>query len=152
MLVSELEVYGTRLTARKTMVATRSFDVPEPAMKTAMPEPMPVTVLTSDGVQDETGWAVVDGDETTAWTGIKAGGGYLVIEYEPALTLSALEVVMAKDSLTDVQYLYSTDAINWKPLPEDMEKNPVSLNFLWLVFPDDGTAAVPAVYEIRPNP
>ena len=152
VLVSELEVYGTRLTARKTMVATRSFDVPEPAMKTAMPEPMPVTVLTSDGVQDETGWAVVDGDETTAWTGIKAGGGYLVIEYKPALTLSALEVVMATGSLTNVQYLYSTDAINWQPLPKDLEDNPVSLNYLWLLFPGDGTAAVPQVLEVVPNP
>jgi hypothetical protein len=42
--------------------------------------------------------------------------------------------------------------LEWQPLPEDMEANPISLNFLWLVFPDDGTEAVPEVIEIRPNP
>ncbi len=140
VLVSELEVYGTRPVARRALKGS------------AIAESEPVSVLTSEGPADETGWAAVDGDEATAWTGQKVGGGYIVVEYQPALTLSALEVVMAKDSLTDVQYLYSTDAINWKPLPEDMEKNPVSLNFLWLVFPDNGTDAVPSVNEIRPNP
>ena len=86
------------------------------------------------------------------FTGQKVGGGYIVVEYQPALTLAALEVVMAKDSLTDVQYLYSTDAINWQPLPKDLEDNPVSLNYLWLLFPGDGTAAVPQVLEVVPNP
>jgi len=33
-----------------------------------------------------------------------------------------------------------------------MERNPVSLNFLWLVFPADGSEAVPQVIEVRPNP
>ena len=140
VLVSELEVYGTRPVARRALKGS------------AIAESEPVSVLTSEGTADETGWAAVDGDEATAWTGQKAGGGYLVIEYEPALTLSALEVVMVKDSLTDVQYLYSTDAENWQPLPEDLEGNPISLNYLWLLFPDDGTAAVPQVLEVVPNP
>ena len=37
-------------------------------------------------------------------------------------------------------------------LPEDMDTHPVELKYLWLVFPDDGTDAVPHVMEIRPNP
>ena len=34
----------------------------------------------------------------------------------------------------------------------DLAGNPISLNYLWLVFPDDGTTAVPQVLEILPNP
>jgi hypothetical protein len=76
----------------------------------------------------------------------------LVVGYDPALELSALEVDLAEGSLADIEYLYSVDGQEWLPLPEDMEENPVSLNFLWLVFPDDGTEAVPQVIEIWPNP
>ena len=117
-----------------------------------MSESEPVLVLTSDGPTDETGWTAVDGDEDTAWVGQRAGGGYVVVEYRPALELSALEVVLAEGSLTNIEYLYSTDAQNWQPLPDDLGSNPISLNYLWLVFPDDGTAAVPQVLEIVPNP
>ena len=112
----------------------------------------PVSVLTSDGPEDETGWNAVDGDPETAWTGQKAGAGYLVIEYAPALTLRALDVDLAEGSLSNLNYLYSQDAEDWLPLPEGLETNPVSLNFLWLVFPGDETEAIPAVLEIRPNP
>ena len=94
----------------------------------------------------------MDGDWDAGWVGQKVGGGYLVIEYSPALELSALEVDLAEGSLTNVQYLYSLDARDWQPLPDDMESNPVELKYLWLVFPDDGTAAVPRVLEIQPNP
>lgn len=59
---------------------------------------------------------------------------------------------MSESSLTGVQCLYSMDAWNWQPLPDDLESNPISLNYLWLIFPDDGTAAVPQVREIVPNP
>ena len=109
-------------------------------------------VLTSDGPEDETGWNAVDGDDATAWVGQKAGGGYLVVEYRPTLTLSGLEVDVAETSLADAQVLTSLDGQEWQPLPDDLEANPVVLNFLWIVFPDDGTAAVPEVLAIRPNP
>jgi len=115
-------------------------------------ESIPVSVLTSDGPDDQTGWLAVDGDPETAWIGQKPGGGYLVVEYAPALTLKALAVEVTEESLADAQILYSQDAEEWQPLPEDLEKNPVSLNFLWVVFPDDGTDAVPEVLEIWPNP
>ncbi|MGD9780797.1 MAG: hypothetical protein AB7V14_01445, partial [Kiritimatiellia bacterium] len=93
-----------------------------------------------------------DGNPETAWIGQKAGGGYILVEFGPALDLSGLEVDLAEGSLADIEYLYSADAAEWKALPEDLEANPVSLNFLWLLFPDDGTEAVPNVIEIRPNP
>ena len=80
------------------------------------------------------------------------GGGYVVVEYEVAFELSTLEVDLAEGAMTDIQYLYSMDAQDWKPLPDDMDVHPVELKYLWLVFPDDGTSAVPNVIEIRPNP
>jgi len=150
--ISELEVYGTRPAAQRNLASA----VPRAGATSVAPmllsEPVPVTVLTSVGVEDETGWNAVDGDEATAWTGQKVGGGYLVVEYQPALELSALDVVMSENSLTGVQCLYSSDAQNWQPLPDDLESNPISLNYLWLIFPDDGTTAVPQVREIVPNP
>ena len=138
--ISELEVYGTRPAGRRALA------------KGAVVASTPVSVLTSEGVEDESGWNAVDGDAGTAWVGSQAGGGYVVVEYAPALTLKALEVDLAEGSLTGVEYLYSQDGEDWQPLPEDLEANPVSLNFLWLAFPGDGTAAVPSVIEIRPNP
>ena len=59
---------------------------------------------------------------------------------------------LATGSLTNIQYLYSLDALEWQPLPEGLATNPVSLNFLWLLFPDDGSSATPNVLEIWPNP
>ena len=138
-VLSELEVYGTRPAGKRALAA-------------ASAEPEPVAVLTSDGPADATGWNAVDGDDATAWVGQKAGGGYLVAEYRPTLTLSGLEVDVTADSLAAAQVLTSLDGQDWQPLPEDLEANPVALNFLWVVFPDDGTAAVPEVLEIVPNP
>ncbi|MGD9612550.1 MAG: MBG domain-containing protein [Kiritimatiellia bacterium] len=159
VVISELEVYGTRAPApapARRSVAVANVAAPA-APEAVLPggvlaEPEPVLVLTSAGAADETGWNAVDGDDATAWVGQKAGGGYVVIQYQPALELSALEVDLAEGSLTNVQYLYSSDAQNWQPLPDDMESNPISLHYLWLVFPGDGTAAVPHVLEIVPNP
>ncbi|MGD9613568.1 MAG: discoidin domain-containing protein, partial [Kiritimatiellia bacterium] len=142
--VAELEVYGTRPETRRSQASA--------AAEAAETESAPVTVLTSDGPEDASGWAAVDGDPATAWTGQKPGGGYVVVEYAPALTLRTLEVDLSEGSLTNVEYLYSVDAEDWQPLPEDMETHPVVLNFLWLLFPDDGTDAVPEVFEIRQNP
>jgi len=93
----------------------------------------------------------VDGDPATAWTA-PANAGYLVVEYGPTLDLSGLEIELAEDSPANVEVLTSLDAVEWQPLPEDLEKTPVSLNFLWLVFPGDGTEALPSVVDIRPNP
>ena len=157
VVISELEVYGTRAPARRSAVTGKAVAAlpppPEPAVAGGLlAEPEPVLVLTSDGPQDETGWNALDGDDATAWVGQKAGGGYLVVEYQPTLTLSGLEVDVTEGSLAAAQVLTSRDGQDWQPLPDDLEANPVALNFLWIVFPDDGTAAVPEVLEIRPNP
>ena len=141
--LSELEIYG-----EAPLLMRRSAAVKE----TVAVASAPVSVLTSVGPEDETGWNAVDGDPSTVWTGQKSSGGYLVVEYAPALTLRALEVDLAEGSPANIEYLYSQDAEEWLPLPEGLETNQVSLNYLWLVFPDGGAEIPPGVLEIRPNP
>jgi len=149
--IAELEVYAADPPEGSSMPSKSAVADGEPdGLQAAVS--IPVTVLTSDGPEDETGWLAVDGDPETAWIGRKTGGGYLVIGYEPALDLAVLEVDMVEGSLTTLEFLYSLDAEEWLPLPEDMETNPVELNYLWLIFEDDGTDAVPQVIEVRPNP
>ncbi|MGD9780799.1 MAG: MBG domain-containing protein [Kiritimatiellia bacterium] len=152
--VPEWEVYGAA--ARRAPASARVLGLKASSLPSASAESAAeaLTVVTSDDIAPvyESGWAALDGDPETAWVGQKAGGGYILVEFGPALELSGLEVDLAEGSLADVEYLYSADAAEWKALPEDLEANPVSLNFLWLLFPDDGTEAVPNVIEIRPNP
>ena len=150
----EWEVYGPAV--RRAAAPEKILDA-KAASRTAVSAASvseALTVVTSDDVAPdyESGWAALDGDPETAWVGQKAGGGYILVEFGPALELSGLEVDLAEGSLEDIEYLYSADAVEWQALPEDLEANPVSLNFLWLLFPDDGTGAVPNVIEIRPNP
>ncbi|MGD9780798.1 MAG: discoidin domain-containing protein [Kiritimatiellia bacterium] len=152
--IPEWEVYGP--VARRAPAPAKAVDpqASSPTVASAESAAEALTVVTSDDVAPvyESGWAALDGNPETAWIGQKAGGGYILVEFGPALDLSGLEVDLAEGSLADVEYLYSADAAEWKALPEDLEANPVSLNFLWLLFPDDGTEAVPNVIEIRPNP
>ena len=124
---------------------------PAAARRVWAEESEPVQVLTSDGPEDAAGWNAVDGDPETAWTGQQAGGGYVVIEYAPALKLATLDVYLGEGSLANAEILYSLDARDWRPLPDDLESNPVELKYLWVVFPDDGTADVPQVLDIVPN-
>ena len=148
VVVSELEVYGPPPSGRRS-AATAEVS-PAKAQFVAL-DSEPISVLTSAGAEDESGWNAVDGDSATAWTA-PANAGYLVVEYGPTLDLNGLEIELAEGSPENVEVLTSLDAKDWQPLPEDLEKNPVSLNFLWLIFPGDGTEALPAVVDIRPNP
>ena len=93
----------------------------------------------------------MDGDPETAWVGRKAGGGYIVVEYAPALVLSGLEVDTAEGSPADIQVFHSRDGEEWRPLPDDLAAAPVALNFLWLLFPEDESNSAPRVLEIRPQ-
>ena len=144
--VAEWEVYGSPGPAAARSLAPGA-DSPAPA---ATAESEPVMVLTAAGPEDESGWAAVDGDPETAWVGRKAGG-YIVAEYAPALILSGLEVDTAEGSPADIQVFYSRDGEEWLPLPDDLEALPVALNFLWLLFPEDGSGSAPQVLEIRPR-
>jgi hypothetical protein len=139
-------------------IQVQEFGAPSPAAadKTAAggTGPTPVAVVTSD---DEppvfaSGWAAVDGDPATAWTAQQAGGAYLAVEYRPELELRGLQVELAEGSPPPETPLYSRDGTSWRTLPKDLARTPVVLTYLWLVFPDDGSGAVPGVAEIRPNP
>jgi len=150
--IAEWDVYGTPSGARQA--AAVRIDRSEPVESTVVEDvgSIPVTVLTSDGPEDETGWLTLDGKSDTGWVGQQAGGGYIVIGYEPELELEALEIDMAEGSLIEFETLYSLDGEEWFPLGEALAEGPVELTYLWIVFPDDGTDAVPEILEIRTNP
>ena len=147
--IAEWEVYGERTpAARKTSVSPESrFEIA--AVRDAAEESEPVMVMTSDGPEDESGWAAVDGDPETAWVGQKTGGGYIVVEYAPALELSAVEVDMAEHSPADIRVLYSRDGEEWLSLPDDPDAASLSVNFLWILFPEDDSGVNPRVFEIQ---
>jgi hypothetical protein len=162
--IPEWEVYGTRAgpAAAGALVPGDPGDaaVAPPAATDGDPEGTgagleiwPATVVTSDdGPEHTNGWAAVDGDPDSAWIGQQVGGGYIAVGYVPPVQVAALEVDLAAGSLTNLQCLYSQDAEEWLPLPPETASQPVLLNYLWLIFPDEGTAAVPRVLEIRPVP
>jgi hypothetical protein len=141
--LAEWEVYGTPGASLRTFAAAKDDRQAE--------APFPMTVVTSDdGAEHTNGWAAVDGDTHTAWKGAAgAEGWYIAIGYEPSILVDDVEVQLADGSLTNIQFLYSTDAENWSPLPEDLADSPVWLNYLWVLFPSDGTPAVPQVREIQ---
>ncbi len=153
VVIAELEVYGEPVAARRNLpdgtAEVRTFA--KAATTAAL---FPVTVVTGDDGPDHTnGWAAVDGDLETAWVGAQgAGGWYIALEYDLPLVLSNLLIEVMEGSVTEYQGLYSENAEDWQPLPGELDTHPVSLNFLWLVFPDNGTEAVPQVIEIQPNP
>jgi hypothetical protein len=109
-------------------------------------------VLTGDDVEGEEspGWLAVDGDEETAWTGTAdAGGWWIVVAYSEEVTVDAVELLLTDGSLTDVQMLGSLDADEWYDVGEVLDADlPALFNYLWLVFADDESDAVPEVKEI----
>ena len=153
VVIPELEVYGERVGAKAVPAAVKLARAPASAPVAVDGEwdSQPISVLTSEGPEDDSGWNALDADPETVWAGQKAGGGYLVVEYAPTLVLKSLAIDVDEASLADAQIFTSLDAQEWTPLPEDLEQNPVELNFLWVVFPDDGTDAVPRVLEIWTN-
>ena len=87
---------------------------------------------------------------TPHWFGkVGAGGWYIAMAYNPTVTMNNLVVDLEPDSLTNIQYLYSLDSKDWSAWTPSMANTQVQLNYLWLIFPADGTDAVPKVREIR---
>ena len=152
--LAEWEVYGER-TPEKTRHAFAKAEPPAPPLIESMDiESIPMTVVTSDdGPEHTNGWAAVDGDPNTLWAGEPgAGGWHIAVGYDSPLRMTNLVVDVAEGSPADIQCLYSLDAKEWRPLPDDLARNPVELNYLWLLFPaDDLTASEPRVIEIRPQ-
>ncbi len=144
--LAEWEVFGTRVAVRRSSSAAKA------GISDA--EPLPVVVATSDDeAGHENGWTAVDGDPETVWEGAAgAGSWHIAIGYASPIQVDDVEVQLAEGSLTHIQFMYSMDAESWSPLPDDPADPPVWLNYLWLLFPSDGTASVPRVREIRPIP
>lgn len=116
-------------------------------------EPFPLTVVTSDdGLEHTNGWAAVDGDPNSVWTGrADAGGWYIAVGYDAPVAATNLAIDVVAGSLVDLQVLTSLDGEDWREWPEDAAQRPVDFNYLWLLFAADGTGTVPQVIEIRPQ-
>jgi hypothetical protein len=139
---------------KKTAVGLRP--VPPTRSKTstdpAGPPPiMPSKVLTSDDMEDEEpGWVAVDGDENTVWTGKPgAGGWWILLAYDAELTVKGVDVLITDNSLTKAIMRGSVDAENWYDLGAVLtDEETATLVYLWLIFPDDDSIALPEVKEI----
>ena len=94
-VIPEWEVYGPLAAAKRGQLAS-SLSVKEPAvrgdagldMAGQMPKIWPVLVVTSDGgAEDPAGWAALDGDPETGWTGPSgAGGWFIAVTFFPRKT------------------------------------------------------------------
>ncbi|NCA81146.1 MAG: DUF11 domain-containing protein [Opitutae bacterium] len=148
--IAEWEVYGERTPEPKPRAVAKAAS---PAEFTDAGS-FPMTVVTSDdGPEHTNGWAAVDGDPNTQWTGKSGAGGYIAIGYDVPMWVTNLVVDLAEGSSIPGQILYSPDAREWRTLPEDLARNPVEITYLWLLFPEDAFAASePRVIEIRPQP
>ncbi len=113
----------------------------------------PVDVVVSDGGWTNTqGWLAFDGDTNTVWSGQQgAGGWWLAATYNPSITLTNLAIEYAENSLTNAMVLYSTNATQWSETTPSLTNASLSLAYLWLIYPDDGSGRVPAIRDIRVN-
>ena len=106
-----------------------------PSLPTAA-EPW-VVATTSDGSD---GTAVLDGDETTAWSPETADGSWVVLSFEDMLDVSDVEV-LGENLPEGTRILFSQDADDWT---EDL---PCAARYVWVAFPEADLP--PIVKEIR---
>jgi hypothetical protein len=113
--------------------------------------PLPSKVLTSDDTKDDApGWAAVDGDENTVWTGDSdAGGWWIVLGYDVELSIQGIDILVTDSSLAEVIMQGSVDAETWYDVGVALRDGQFpTITYLWFIFPDDGSGAVPQVKEI----
>ena len=96
-----------------------------------------VVATTSDGSD---GTAVLDGDETTAWSPETADGSWVVLSFEDMLDVSDVEV-LGENLPEGTRILFSQDADDWT---EDL---PCAARYVWVAFPEADLP--PIVKEIR---
>ncbi|MFH0908409.1 MAG: hypothetical protein V1929_06585 [bacterium] len=114
----------------------------------------PVSVLTSDDRETGTnGWAAVDGNTDTAWTG-QAGkaGWWIALTYDEAPNIGSVRLDADRCSMSNALYLYSLDAEHWYGLIPALSNGAVSSDYLWLIFPADTSGAVPEVKDFTVQP
>jgi hypothetical protein len=120
-----------------------------PAVRTVTEIPGLLEVRTSqEDQQPGAGWLAADGDAGTFWQGVPgAGGWWLVMAYESTVNLRDLSVDWADEPAGTV-VLHSLNAVEWSELELPLTGESDPLNYLWLVFPDEGTCA-PAIREVN---
>jgi len=105
-------------------------------------------VSSQETEQPDVAWSAVDGDRTTAWTGVAgAGGWWLAMTLDETRAIRGVEVDWLGKAVPGTQVLVSEDAVTWSPLPEEAD-SAVRAAYLWIVIPDTGRAAPPAIREI----
>ena len=120
----------------KTPSAAAADDRDAPAILPAADEPWAVAT-TSDGSD---GGAVLDGDETTAWSPATADGSWVVLSFEDVLDVADVEV-LGENLPQGTRILFSQDADDWT---EDL---PCAARYVWVAFPEADLP--PIVKEIR---
>ena len=163
--ISEWEVYGPPLASKRSHVSAvrppkAPIAQPPPAAVAApdaagrMPDVWPVLVVTSDGgAEDPAGWAALDGDPETGWTGqLGAGGWFIAVGYGDTVVATNLVVEVVEGCATQMQCLISMDAVEWAEWTDGKKGAAVEFNYLWLLFTaEEGSSAVPQVVEIQPQ-
>lgn len=96
-----------------------------------------VETTTSDGSE---GYAMVDGDEGTAWTTDATEGSWVILTFAGALEVEDVEV-LGKNLPEGIRFLLSEDAFDWQ------EGVPGRAQHVWVVFPSGEEPF--AVNEIR---
>ncbi|MBU1692860.1 MAG: hypothetical protein KKC51_02740, partial [Verrucomicrobia bacterium] len=121
------------------------------AKAAARSAPRPVEIASSGGVEPEDNvWNLLDGNRETVWAAAPdANGWWLAMSFAEPVDLSGLTLDWADGSSTTFSALWSSDASAWGDLSEALEKGPVSLSYLWLIFPDEGSGRSPAIREIE---
>lgn len=109
-----------------------------------------IGVVTSDEASAPgAGWNAFDGDEKTIWEGLpNAAGWWMALTFDPAHTLHALDFSWLAEPAANLEFLSSVDAISWTSLALPLTNGPVSLNYLWIVFPDANGGTPPAIREV----
>ena len=102
-----------------------------------------------EAMQPGEAWSAVDGDPATLWRGRPGRAGWwLAMTLDRPVRLDALEIDWAAGSPTNVFWLVSADAVNWLPWPAT-DSSTASVSYIWLLMPDAGGGALPAVRELR---
>jgi hypothetical protein len=110
----------------------------------------PILIPTSNrGTGDSNGWLAVDGDIKTGWKGAEgAGGWWMAFAYDHPILMKGVDIRFGENSPTNVLYLGSLDLLQWFDLREVWSTRAAGLEYLWMIFPDDGTGRSPDVREV----
>lgn len=111
----------------------------------------PLHVMTSNGaLPGDDGYAAVDGNMDTMWTGLaEAGGWWIVFAYDGQPRVFSVDI-LSDVPRSDVLLLGSTNAAAWYDVHSCLRaRGYVALKYLWLIFPDSEAGRPPEIREIH---